>query len=54
MQKKFTRQASAALKIAKNTAESCKHTYIGTEHILVGLLKEQEGTAGRLLSLIHI
>ena len=49
MQKKFTRQASAALKIAKNTAESCKHTYIGTEHILVGLLKEQEGTAGRLL-----
>lgn len=49
MQKKFTRQASAALKIAKNEAESCKHSYIGTEHILVGLLKEQEGTAGRLL-----
>lgn len=49
MQKKLTRQAAAALKLAINAAESCKHTYIGTEHILVGLLKEQEGTAGRLL-----
>ncbi len=49
MQKKLTRQAAAALKLARNAAESCKHTYIGTEHILVGLLKEQEGTAGRLL-----
>ena len=49
MQKKFTRQALNALKLAKLTAQSCKHTYIGTEHILVGLLKEQEGTAGRIL-----
>lgn len=49
MQKKFTRQAVNALKLAKSTAQSCKHTYIGTEHILVGLLKEQEGTAGRIL-----
>lgn len=49
MQKKFTRQAENALKSAKSTAQSCKHTYIGTEHILVGLLEEQEGTAGRIL-----
>ena len=46
MQKKLTRQAAAALKLARNAAESCKHTYICTEHILVGLLKEQEGPAG--------
>ena len=41
MHKKFTRQAVNALKLAKLTAQSCKHTYIGTEHILVGLLKEK-------------
>ena len=47
MQDKFTRQAANALKLAKTTAQSCNHSYIGTEHILVGLLKEKEGTAGR-------
>ena len=49
MQEKFTRQAVNALKLARSTVQSCKHTYIGTEHILVGLLKEKEGTAGRIL-----
>ena len=49
MQEKFTRQAKAALKLAESTARSWKHSYIGTEHILVGLLKEQEGTAGKIL-----
>jgi len=49
MQDKFTRQAANALKLAKTTAQSCNHSYIGTEHILVGLLKEKEGTAGRNL-----
>lgn len=49
MQAKFTRQAKAALQIAENAARSWKHSYIGTEHILVGLLKEQEGTAGKIL-----
>ena len=49
MQEKFTRQAVNALKLAKSTAQSCNHSYIGTEHILVGLLKEKEGTAGRIL-----
>ena len=49
MQAKFTRQAKAALQIAENASRSWKHSYIGTEHILVGLLKEQEGTAGKIL-----
>ena len=49
MQEKFTRQAKAALRIAENAARSWKHSYIGTEHMLVGLLEEQEGTAGRIL-----
>lgn len=43
MQEKFTRQAVNALKLARSTVQSCKHTYIGTEHILVGLLKERRG-----------
>ena len=49
MQDRFTRQALQALKLAKATAQSWKHSYIGTEHILAGLLKEKEGTAGRIL-----
>ena len=49
MQAKFTRQAKAALQIAESAARSWKHSYIGTEHIQVGLLKEQEGTAGKIL-----
>ena len=50
MQGKFTRQAENALKLAKSTALSCNHGYIGTEHILMGLLKESEGTAGKVLT----
>ena len=49
MQEKFTRQAEQALSLAKKTAQSCRHTYIGTEHILLGLLKEPEGTAGKVM-----
>lgn len=49
MRDKFTRQAANALKLSKATAQSCGHSYIGTEHVLMGLLKEPEGTAGRLL-----
>lgn len=49
MGKKFTRQALNALTLAKKAAQSLNHSYIGTEHILAGLLKEPEGTAGRIL-----
>lgn len=49
MQEKFTRQAQEALTLAKKTAQSCRHSYIGTEHILVGLIDQKEGTAGKVL-----
>lgn len=49
MQEKFTSQALNALMLAKETAQSCNHSYIGTEHILIGLLAETEGTAGKVL-----
>ena len=54
MQAKFTRQAKAALQIAESAARSWKHSYIGTEHILVGLLKEQEETASKILEEFNV
>ena len=54
MQKKFTRQAENALLLAKKAAQSLRHTYIGTEHILIGLLQEKDGTAGRILEEFHV
>ena len=47
MQEKFTRQAVNALKLARSTVQSCKHTYIGTEHILVGTFKGKGGDCGK-------
>ena len=50
MQENLTRQASNALALAKKTAQLYRHGYVGTEHILMGLVKEKEGTAGKILS----
>ncbi len=49
MQKRFTEQAKNALELAKEAAQSLSHSYIGTEHILLGLLAQEEGTAGKVL-----
>ncbi len=49
MAKEYTIQAKTALKIAERTAKSAKHSYIGTEHLLVGLLSEGTGTAYMVL-----
>lgn len=49
MQDKYTKKAENALDIAKKTAKQLKHGYIGTEHILVGLLKENTGVAAQVL-----
>jgi ATP-dependent Clp protease ATP-binding subunit ClpC len=54
MQGKYTRAASNALALAKKAAQSCKHSYIGTEHILLGLRREKEGTAGKVLEEFHV
>ena len=50
MQGKYTEQARKALALAEKTAKRCHHSYIGTEHLLLGLLMEPEGTAGILLA----
>lgn len=49
MQERLTRQAMQALALAEKAAQSCGHSYIGTEHILLGLMDEKEGTAGKVL-----
>ncbi|MCI5648939.1 MAG: ATP-dependent Clp protease ATP-binding subunit [Fusicatenibacter sp.] len=46
----YTSQARNALAYAEKTAEQCGHHYIGTEHLLVGLIKEADGTAGMVLA----
>ena len=46
MQERYTKQAENVLALAKEAASSCGHSYIGTEHLLVGLVEEKEGTAG--------
>ena len=49
MKNKFTKQAQTALTLAKAAAIDFVLGYIGTEHLLLGLLSETEGTAGRVL-----
>ena len=50
MQSQFTDKAQNALAQAGRCARSLKQGYIGTEHILVGLLKEETGVAAKVLT----
>lgn len=49
MKEKFTKQALNALSLAEKAARTYGHSYIGTEHMLLGLMREKEGTAGLIL-----
>jgi ATP-dependent Clp protease ATP-binding subunit ClpC len=46
---KFTKRAKQVLQLAHEEARSFNHPYIGTEHILLGLIRESEGIAARVL-----
>ena len=54
MQYKFTKRAEKALQIADNLAIQFGHQYIGTEHLLYGLIKEGEGVASKVLEMQDI
>ena len=54
MQSQFTDKAQDALNYASRYAGRLKQGYVGTEHILAGLLKEQEGVAHRVLTENHV
>jgi len=47
---RFTRLAQRALNLATEEAKRMNHPYIGTEHLLLGLLREEEGIAARVLT----
>lgn len=48
--KGYTQQAQAALHHAKEAARELQQNYVGTEHLLLGLVREENGTAGRVLA----
>jgi len=50
MFERFTNRARHVVVLAQEEARLLKHNYIGTEHILLGLLGEPEGVAGRVLA----
>jgi len=46
---RFTQRARRVLSLAHQEAERMRHSYIGTEHLLLGLIREEGGVAGRVL-----
>lgn len=46
---RFTRRARKVLSLAQEEAQRLHHSYIGTEHLLLGLMREGEGVAGKVL-----
>ncbi len=47
---RFTERAKKVLTLAQEEAERSHHSYIGTEHLLLGLLREGEGLAAKVLN----
>ena len=51
---KFSDRARRVLSLAQDEAQRFNHNYIGTEHILLGLVRETEGVAARVLSSLSV
>src|SRR3979411_2476299 len=54
MFERFTERARQVVVLAQEEARTLKHNYIGTDHILLGLLREEEGLAARVLESLDI
>jgi ATP-dependent Clp protease ATP-binding subunit ClpC len=50
----FTPRVKRVLETAKKEADALRHTYIGTEHLLLGLLQEQEGLAAQIFKHFNV
>ena len=50
----LTPRVNKVLRLAANEAKSLNHTYVGTEHILLGLLREGDGVAARVLKHLEV
>ena len=51
---RFTPNAKLALQIAEQEAKTMQSIYIGTEHLLLGLLREQDGVAAQVLMNLNL
>ena len=49
MEQRFTQPSKRVLRYARDAARRMGHNYVGTEHILIGLLLEKEGEGGKIL-----
>jgi ATP-dependent Clp protease ATP-binding subunit ClpC len=51
---RFTERAQQVVVLAQDEARALEHNRLGTEHILLGLLREEEGLAARVLESLDI
>ena len=51
---KFSERARRVLSLAQEEAHRFNHTYIGTEHILLGLVREPDGMAAKVLDSLDV
>jgi len=51
---KFTERARKVLSLAQEESQRFRHNYIGTEHLLLGLMREEEGIAARVLHTLGV
>ena len=51
---KFSERARRVLSLAQEEAQRFNHNYIGTEHILLGLVRETEGVAAKVLAALNV
>ena len=54
MFERFTERARQVLVLAQDESRLLGHNYIGTEHLLLGLLREEEGLAARVLDALGV
>jgi len=54
MFERFTERARQVIVLAQEEARALRHNYIGTEHLLLGLLREADGVAARVLGTLEV
>jgi ATP-dependent Clp protease ATP-binding subunit ClpC len=54
MFERFTERARQVVVLAQDEARALRHDYIGTEHLLLGLLREEEGLGARVLGQLDV
>ena len=54
MFERFTERARQVIVLAQEEARALHHNYIGTEHLLLGLLREEDGVAAQALGVLGV